>query len=174
MKKFRIAAFIALVMSVFALSSCTMLKELSYNKWCTKNVTVKEKPVTLYFYWATEETGKLKTGLNIVAMAEDEAVTVMGEELTSGKYYVLKNIAAGATVDSIDESELDSKFDKIKNVKITSEKWVAIYASMFTKETRNVDAPVCLSDSTWQTLGDKSSFNIKQVIAEALLSYLED
>lgn len=173
MRKFRIAAVIALVMSVFALSGCDMIKELSYNKWCTKKVTVKEQPVDVYFYWATKDAGKLKSGLNVVVMAKGEAVTIMGEELTSGKYYIIKNIPDGSTVDSIDDSELDEKFAEVKNAKITSGRWAACYATMFKKESRNVAAPVCLSDSTWETPKDAASFNIKQIIADALLAMLE-
>ncbi len=175
MKKFRFAAVAALIFAVTALTGCEIFKEFSYNKWCKKEVTLKEKSTTAYFYWATDdEDENIKKGLNVVLQFQGDAVSVLGTEVSNGKYYIVKNIPDGTVVDDLDDTELDEeKSQKYKDVKITSGKWAAAYATVFKKGLRNIDGPVCLSESDWNKPADESAVNLKEVIANALIGLLE-
>lgn len=177
MKKFRFAAVAALILTVTALTGCEIFKEFSYNKWCKKEITLKEKSTTAYFYWATDdENENIKKGLNVVLQFQGDAVKILGTEVSNGKYYIVKNIPDGTVVDDLDDTELDEeKSQKLGNKKITSGKWAAAYAGMFEKGTRNIESPVCLSDSDWKKPTEEQSANVslKEVITEALIGLLE-
>jgi len=178
MKKFRLAAVAALVFAVTALTGCEVFKEFSYNKWCTKPVTVAEgKTTDAYFYWATEnKDDNIKAGLNVVIQLDGESVSVLGTEVTNGKYYIVKNIPDGTALKDIDATEVEGdKYEKFKDVTITSGKWAAAYATVFKKGTRNVDEPACLSSSEYKKPGadEEANVSIKAIVVEALEALLE-
>lgn len=167
MKKFRIAALMAVLVSVLCLTGCKQiwdaLKEETFDTWYEKDFDYSEgKTLKCYCYYSesaqTINNVECEPGLTIVVEAQGDSVKIFDTELTNGKYYLVKNLKKGAALS--DEGESSS-------YKVNDSVAVAI-AFFFDR-----GEPESISDSSWSTPSEALKFNWSEFLADKLIEVIE-
>lgn len=177
MKKFRIAAFIALVMSVFCLSGCQrmaeLLKEDSQGKWCARQITYKNQAANVFFYFSEKSTTvsghTFKPGLTIVvANTQASDTKVFGVDVTENKaLYAVKTFELNETL------PLGKK--SAKSFVVNSSAWMVAY-QLFDSKSNNVSVPACLNSGAYKNVAELKEYADvqfwKELLAEKLVDFL--
>lgn len=180
MKKFRISVLLALVLSVFAFTSCNIwgeIKGLAKNKWTKVEVNSSAMDdqssaggrtynLNVYFYYTDtvkrEGNLQLGKGLNVLVEADAGNAQFFGESISTASY-AIKTFAPNEEISSGTGS------DK-KTFKVTDDAWAAAYAIGAVKSS---SAPESSKSSAYNDVqGLVSEEYWKQFMAEKIIEFL--
>lgn len=180
MKKFRIAALVALVFGVFTLTGCGDLwnaaKVVTKNKWTTKTVSTtavgaakdsaNKYNINVYLYYTDEAktVGNLSLGkgLNVLIEADAGNANFFGDSISTASY-AIKTFAPGETISNNEEGSAKKEF------KVTDDAWAGAYAlGLVTPSGEPLSA-----NGSYELLTDKLSAEYwKEFMAEKIIDLL--